>query len=774
MAKPFTRFFVNQRVVVSGMGQYYWTGSLAGLKYPDKVVKANGIEVSTPEDLEKIVRDSALGETIVYTIDREAKEMVVAIQTMLFSFSDLVLIYGVYLVAGMVYLFLAAIVFIMKPDSDSAWAFFLTLLPLSVYNFVTFDCSSTHGGFEIIYGPVMMFFSWGAVHLSLLFPEKRRIADKYPFIQYVPYVIASALAFFLELTYPGPVFARFVFLYNLSMAIGAAALLGSILYSYLTTASAVSRQRAKIVLVGSSIAFPVPACGMLLSGFGVTLGNMQILNNFLMIPFMVFPASIAYAIAKHNLFDVDVYIKRTVGYGIMTAVVAAAYFAVQVVLRSFVLGPVLGEGAEKVYPVVFALLVVFLFNPLNRRVQSGVDKLFYRKKFDYKDTVISISNALSSVLNLEEIVRKIIRTIREEMFIDMSGMVVLEPQKPVSQAVFVSDGPSAGREDVNEVSIPNNDPLLSLVSREKKLITRYDIDEDPRYHPEKERCMKRFSAIGAIMVVPLIHQDEVKAVLAVGQKKSGHFYSREDVELISTLATQGAVAIENAKLAERMQKEEVVRTNLARYLSPQIVDRIVRHDVQVNLGGDRKVVTVLFTDIRNFTTITEGRPPDQLVHILNEYFTEMAGVIFENQGSLDKYIGDAVVAMFGSLIPLENPARNAVEAAIGMMRIMSDLNRHWEARYAFSMNIGIGVSTGEVFLGNIGSPERMEFTVIGDAVNVASRFSGLARGGQILVTKMVAESLGDAFRLAPLPPVEVKGKTGKLEVFEVFYPQPAF
>jgi len=113
------------------------------------------------------------------------------------------------------------------------------------------------------------------------------------------------------------------------------------------------------------------------------------------------------------------------------------------------------------------------------------------------------------------------------------------------------------------------------------------------------------------------------------------------------------VAIENARLADQMKVEEAARTNLARYLSPQIVDQIIKKDVQVNLGGDRKVVTVLFSDIRNFTRITETLPPDQLVQLLNEYFTEMAKIIFENQGSLDKYIGDAIVAVFGSLMYVE-------------------------------------------------------------------------------------------------------------------------
>jgi len=233
------------------------------------------------------------------------------------------------------------------------------------------------------------------------------------------------------------------------------------------------------------------------------------------------------------------------------------------------------------------------------------------------------------------------------------------------------------------------------------------------------------------------------------------------------MADQAAVAVENAKLAEQMKKEEGVRTNLSRYLSPQIVDQIVKNDVQVNLGGEKKVVTVLFSDIRNFTTITESRKPDELVHQLNEYFTEMAGIIFEHSGSLDKYIGDAIVAVFGSLIELDNSARHAAQAALKMMQRLPELNERWLEKYGLKMEFGIGLSTGEVFLGNIGSPERMEFTVIGDTVNVASRFSGLAKPGQILMTRETLNCLDRSLEWRELPPTEVKGKTGKLEVFEL-------
>jgi adenylate cyclase len=148
----------------------------------------------------------------------------------------------------------------------------------------------------------------------------------------------------------------------------------------------------------------------------------------------------------------------------------------------------------------------------------------------------------------------------------------------------------------------------------------------------------------------------------------------------------------------------------------------------------------------------------------------MANCIFEFQGTIDKFIGDAIMSLYGSLVDLENPCRNAVRTAIEMMKIMPELNRKWQTDYnGFSMQVGIGITSGEVFIGNIGSPERMEYTAIGDTVNVASRFSGLAKGGEIIVGRTTLDALGGEFVYKEHPPALVKGKSEKMEVFEILY-----
>jgi len=298
-------------------------------------------------------------------------------------------------------------------------------------------------------------------------------------------------------------------------------------------------------------------------------------------------------------------------------------------------------------------------------------------------------------------------------------------------------------------------------------------DSGSRSQEGREKILAHLSAVEISILIPFRVNETLLGGIGLGNRLSGDGYSADDQELLATLASQGAVSIANAKLVEKMRKEENIRTNLARYLSPQVVEQIIKHDVKVNLGGERKEVTVLFSDIRNFTTISEKLPPDRLVLILNEYFTEMAGIVFDNQGSVDKFIGDAIVAVYGSLIDTKDHAEKAVKTAIEMMTAIGALNKRWREVYnGFTMDIGIGINTGKAFLGNIGSPERMEFTVIGDMVNVAARLSGLAKPGQILVSKWTFEHIDqEALQYMELPPCVVKGKSETVEVFECFHKQ---
>ncbi len=284
-------------------------------------------------------------------------------------------------------------------------------------------------------------------------------------------------------------------------------------------------------------------------------------------------------------------------------------------------------------------------------------------------------------------------------------------------------------------------------------------------------CVRAFGAAGLKILIPFAINENLLGCIGLGEKLSGQEFSSDDCELLDTLARQGAMAIQNAILVQQMKKEENVRTNLARYLSPQIVEKIIHHDLEVNLGGERKVVTVLFSDIRQFTSITESIPPEQLIHILNEYFTELVRIIFKHRGSIDKFIGDAVVAVFGSLIKTNSHAEKAVCAAAEMMQAMRMLNKRWFERYdGFTMEMGIGINTGKAFLGNIGSPERMEFTVMGDIVNVAARLSSDAKAGQILISEATKQEVNNAaLQCQLLPPMHLKGKSHSMTVYQCFH-----
>ena len=222
------------------------------------------------------------------------------------------------------------------------------------------------------------------------------------------------------------------------------------------------------------------------------------------------------------------------------------------------------------------------------------------------------------------------------------------------------------------------------------------------------------------------------------------------------------------------REKRLVKSLFGRYVSRDVYKQLIDNPALAELGGKRREMTVLFSDIRGFTTVTEKGEPDALVAQLNEYFSKMVEVVFRHHGTVDKFVGDMVMALFGA--PVDDPqhAEHAVLAAIDMVRELGELNRKWVAERKVPLDIGIGVNSGEMIAGNIGSSSIMSYTVIGDHVNLGSRLESLNKefGTRIIISDATRARLTGQYQLRPLGDVVVKGKTRAVAIFEVAVPSP--
>ncbi|HEY0875610.1 MAG TPA: adenylate/guanylate cyclase domain-containing protein [Vicinamibacterales bacterium] len=222
------------------------------------------------------------------------------------------------------------------------------------------------------------------------------------------------------------------------------------------------------------------------------------------------------------------------------------------------------------------------------------------------------------------------------------------------------------------------------------------------------------------------------------------------------------------------RQKRVVQKLFGRYVSRDVYQQLIEHPERAELGGNRRDMTVLFSDIRGFTTVTEKGDPEALVAQLNEYFSRMVDIVFRHHGTVDKFVGDMVMALFGA--PLDDPdhADDAVAAAVDMVRELEELNRTWAAEGRAVLDIGIGVNSGEMIAGNIGSSSIMSYTVIGDNVNLGSRLESLNKNydSRIIISEATRARLKTAYDIRPLGDVVVKGKTRPVEIFQVVVPSP--
>ena len=224
-------------------------------------------------------------------------------------------------------------------------------------------------------------------------------------------------------------------------------------------------------------------------------------------------------------------------------------------------------------------------------------------------------------------------------------------------------------------------------------------------------------------------------------------------------------------------EKRYLKRAFAHYVPPTVVDDLVADTDKLRLGGEKRELTVLFSDIRGFTTLSEAMAPEDLVKLMNEYFTVMTEKVFQQRGSLDKYIGDAIMAMFGAPVAEPRHAACACRAAIEMVRALQPLRESWRARGIPSIDIGVGINTGPMVVGNMGSASRFNYTVVGDAVNLASRIEHLNKeyGTSILLSEYTYEPVKDEFRAArEVDMVRVRGRAQPVRLYELFADDHAF
>lgn len=246
----------------------------------------------------------------------------------------------------------------------------------------------------------------------------------------------------------------------------------------------------------------------------------------------------------------------------------------------------------------------------------------------------------------------------------------------------------------------------------------------------------------------------------------GYWLNFSQPVLASSMALFGGVAYQY--FVEGREKRKMKRL-FGQYVSRDVYDQLVNNPGLARLGGQRRQMTVLFSDIRGFTTVSERGEPEEIVHTLNEYFTRMVDIVFAQKGTLDKFVGDMVMALFGA--PLDDPhhAEHAVDAALDMIEELERLNQRWTAEGRPALDIGIGINTGPMIAGNIGSEAIMSYTVIGDAVNLGSRLESLNKqyGTRIIISEATRDCLPARYVFRPLGDVVVKGKTQPVAIFEV-------
>ncbi|MCJ7582317.1 MAG: FHA domain-containing protein [Candidatus Aminicenantes bacterium] len=374
-----------------------------------------------------------------------------------------------------------------------------------------------------------------------------------------------------------------------------------------------------------------------------------------------------------------------------------------------------------------------------------------------------ISKQLNSMKSFDEILTEMMDLLFKVIDADYGFLILTDHQKEEDYSPLIIKYRDETKKGKKEIKASRS--IIKRVIEDKVALLTSNAQEDSRLGATESLVSQN---IRSAMCVPLWQKDEIIGIIQLDSTRYNNQFTEDELELLKTIGCQMAMILEQASLNDKLREEEQMRNKLERFHSPQVIEMILNSNQETKeniMEAKEMVATVLFTDIVGFTPLSEKMEPKDINMLLNRHFSKMTDIIFEQDGTLDKYIGDSLMAVFGAPFGQANDAERAVTAALKMREVIEEEKKM--VGHEDELNIRIGINTGKITAGNIGSPKRMDYTVLGDAVNVASRLESIAEPNQILIGEETYNLIKNKIKTREIGLKKLKGKSQDLRVYEV-------
>ncbi len=406
---------------------------------------------------------------------------------------------------------------------------------------------------------------------------------------------------------------------------------------------------------------------------------------------------------------------------------------------------------------------------LRQRVGRALEVARLRRENTRLQTLLplySLGEQFISSLTREEVLESLLDVVEEQTgAANVSVMLYNEEER----CLQIAAARGMDRELARSIRVQPGDQISGWVfARRKPVLLNRETQAESIFAP-----LLRRPEIASAISFPMIVRGQIVGVLNVSQSSDQRRFSEADIEMLSVISTQAAMALENLRFIREIEEKARLRTLFEQYVSPEVAELLLASRDNLTSLGRVREVTILFADIRNFTNLVQHLELEDLRAFLNAFFKLFTDTIYQCRGTVDKFMGDAVLAIFGAPVELANASQTAVEAALAIREGFEELRKKWACRcqdFCSVVDLGIAITAGEVFLGNVGSARRLDYTVIGTNVNIAQRLAAESFACQIYITGPVKQELSGDLPVTSLGAMQLRGVEEPVEVFSVDAP----